>query len=104
MKAYITKNQTLLSDPRNNIGLWYDESRDETWLDVSTVLPGREQAGDIGRRYNQIDGFDLQRQETFPCGGSGEPVENMPLPTERLPKLVRGGERWISLINLSGPK
>ena len=89
LKAFIRKNQALLDDPRNSIGLWYDERQGEVWMDVSTVLPGKEEAREIGERYNQIDGFDLQKNEAFPCGGSGEPVEDMPPPTERLPKLLR---------------
>ncbi len=89
LRAFLVKNQTLLRDPRNSIGLWYDKMREEVWIDVSTVLPQRKEARAIGRRYNQIDGFDLQRERAFPCGGSGEPVENMPPPAERLPKLLR---------------
>ena len=89
LKAFITKNRALLEDPRNSVGLWYDERQEELWMDVSTVLPGQEEAREIGRRYNQIDGFDLHRNEPFPCGGTGEPVEDMPPSVERLLKLLR---------------
>lgn len=87
LKAFIMKHRPLLEDPRNSLGLWYDELNQETWIDISTVLPGKREADDIGKRYNQIDGFDLQKNEPFPCGGSGEPVEDMPPLMGRLSKL-----------------
>ena len=87
LRAFVKAHRQLLSDPRCNIGTWYDADHKETWLDVSVTLPGRTQAVCLGKRYNQEDVFDLRRMETIEVGGTGAPPRYM-LPVEqRLPQL-----------------
>src|SRR6266852_6124071 len=72
LRTFLGQNQDLLSDPRNTVGIWYNEDDDTTYLDVTTTLPDREQAITHGRRYNQIAIYDLLRGEEIVTGGTGE--------------------------------
>jgi hypothetical protein len=57
--------------------------------DVVAVLPDRETALALGRRYNQIAIYDLAAGEEIEAGGTGEAVLVEILPEQRLPKLER---------------
>ena len=41
LRAFLGQNQDLLSDPRNSVGIWYNEDDDTTYLDVTATLPDR---------------------------------------------------------------
>ena len=91
LRSLIVQNWELLLDPRNNIGLWYDDKDDLLYLDISAAMPDKSEAVRLGERYNEKEGFDLERGEPFPIGGTGIPTEGLPPPAERLPSLVRKG-------------
>jgi hypothetical protein len=84
VRAFILGNLDLLNDPRNSVGTWLNRANGLTYLDVSATLPDREQAVELGERYNQIAIFDLERLEEVAIGGTGEEIPNLPPPAERL--------------------
>lgn len=91
----IASSQQLLSDPRNSVGLWYDEEDGNTYLEVTATLPhqdetDRQEAIELGQRYNQIGMYDLQAREYLPLGGTGVLPKDAPPVQERLPRLERG--------------
>lgn len=87
LRRFIEDNRALLEDPRVSVGTWYDSEGGKTYLDLSATLADREQAIELGRQYNQIAIFDLATFEEIETGGTGESVENLPPPGERLPPL-----------------
>jgi hypothetical protein len=87
--AFLAQNQDLLSDPRNAIGTWYNEDDDTTYLDVTATVPDRVEAIALGKQYNQIGVYDLQRGEDIVTGGTGEPLLDAPPEAHRLPQPVR---------------
>jgi hypothetical protein len=93
VRRFILDNDDLLGDPRNNVGTWYNESDDTTYLDISTALPDRDEAVAIGRQYNQIAIFDLSALQALDIGGTGEPVTDLPAVAERVPPLRPAGGR-----------
>jgi hypothetical protein len=86
LRAFLTQNQDLLSDPRNAVGTWYNEDDDTAYLDVAATLPDREQAITLGQLYNQIAVYDLLRGEEIVTGGTGEPLLDAPAEMHRLPQ------------------
>lgn len=92
VQSLVVQSWELLLDPRNNIGLWYDDKDDLLYLEVSAVMPDKEEAISLAERYNQKEIFDLKRGESIVIGGTGIPVENLPPPMERLPALIREEE------------
>ena len=89
LKSFISQNWQLLLDPRNNIGLWYDDEDNLLYLDISAMIPDKQEAVRLGILYNEKEGFDLENGEPFTIGGTGTPAQNLPVPQERLPVLVR---------------
>lgn len=92
LRSLIVQNWELLLDPRNNVGLWYDDVDGLLYLDISAAVPDKEEAIRLGERYNEKEGFDLEHGEPFPIGGTGRPGENLPPPMQRLPPLEREEE------------
>lgn len=72
------KNSDLLSsDPRLNIGTWYNEKDGKTYMDVTVLLPKKDAAlaEQLGRRYNQKAITLLDSEFNFPSietGGTGK--------------------------------
>ena len=85
--AFIDANLDLLRDPRNSVGMWFNELNGPTYLDISATLPSREEAIALGRRYNQVAIFDLHRLEEMEIGGTGEEIADLPPVALRLPAL-----------------
>ena len=83
----VVDNQALLQDPRVSVGTWFDGDGNKTYLDISATIPNRQQAIELGKRYNQIAIFALDTFEEISTGGTGERIENLPPPPERLPEL-----------------
>jgi len=83
----INSNKKLLEDPRVCIGSWYNSNDGKSYLDVNVVLQDKQKAIALGKKYNQIAIFDLATFEETNTGGNGKPIENLPRPTKRLPKL-----------------
>ncbi len=87
VRGFIRENHRLLLDPRNNVGTWYNVTEDETYLDVSTALPEREDAFTLAVRCNQIAFYDLAQGEAILTFGRGENTVDLPPEDERLPPL-----------------
>lgn len=97
---FFRENADLLSsDPRLNIGTWYNRKNGKTYVDVTILLP-KDQAAlaeELGRKYNQISVTLLDSEFTFPSvetGGTGKPKRNAGwLPeAERANDLFQTGE------------
>lgn len=82
LRSFIDQNNDLLMDPRVVIGTWNNGSKN--YLDISAVIQDKEQAIALGKKYNQIAIFDLQKLQEIPTGGTGEPVEGLPSEIDRL--------------------
>lgn len=97
---FIRKNADLLSsDPRLNVGTWFNEEDGHTYMDVTLLLPKDQaaKAEELGRKYNQISITLLDSDFTFPSvktGGTGKPLKRAGwLPEgERLDDLFATGE------------
>lgn len=81
---YLKSNSDLLSDSRNSVGTWYDKDANQTYIDVSTTIPSKRQAIELGKQYNQKAVFDLKNFEEIDTGGTGKPIENLPPENDRL--------------------
>lgn len=97
LRSLMASSHQLLRGPRNSVGLWYDEEDGNTYLEITATLPhrdeaDREEAVNLGGRYNQIGMYDLQAREYVPLGGTGTLPKDAPPVSERLPKLERGRE------------
>ena len=90
LRQFIAQHLPLLRDPRNNVGTWHNPADGRTYLDVSTALPDREHAIELGRRYNQLGIFDLHLLEFVDTGGTGAPPPNLPPLHQRLPPVPAG--------------
>ena len=87
LRRFIKDNQDLLTDPRNSIGIWYSESLDAVYLDVSATLPNKSEAISLGEWYNQEAIYDLGRGEVLETGGAGEWLRGCVSEAFRLPPL-----------------
>jgi hypothetical protein len=92
LRAFVDGNRDLLVDPRVSVGTWFNTDDGVSFLDISATIPDREQAIELGKRYNQISIFDLWTFEEIETGGTGEPVQDLPPPDKRLSELA-GGDR-----------
>ncbi|HYN88412.1 MAG TPA: hypothetical protein VER55_07770 [Ardenticatenaceae bacterium] len=86
LRSFVLSNQDLLRDPRLSVGTFFDSESNTTYLDVSATLADRQQAIELGQRYNQISIFDLGTFEEIPTGGTGTTIPNLPPAAERLPQ------------------
>lgn len=88
LRAYLAKNQALLTDPRCDVGMWYDADASKiTYLDVSCTLADRAQAIALGKRYNQEAIFSLADGKEIKTGGTGDVRPGWPPINQRLPSL-----------------
>ena len=87
VRAFITAHLALLTEPRNNVGTWFNDEAGYSYLDVSTALPDRAQAVALGRQYNQTKVFDLARMTSIELDGTGTVPANLPPIDQRLPPL-----------------
>ena len=74
---YREKNADLLTkNPDMAVGTWYDEESDQTYIDVSTIIPKAQMDKAIqrGKDANQKAIFDLETFEEIDTGGTGEKV------------------------------
>jgi hypothetical protein len=95
LRAFIQNNTDLLADPRCGVGTWFDPELGLTFIDVTATVPRKTVAVRLGKRYNQIAIFDLERCEVIEIGGSGQPVTNAPPLSQRLPAIRRGPSRRV---------
>jgi hypothetical protein len=94
IERFLATNQDLLADPRNKVGTWRDSSTGESYLDVVVAIPDRQQALELGKRYNQKCIFDLKTLAEINTGGTGEPIRDLPDPTHRLQSPSFGDEGY----------
>ena len=92
LRRYIEDNLDLLTDPRNSIGLWYSDTLQAIYLDVSVTLPDKASAVLLGERYNQEAIYDLGLDEVLDTGGTGEWQEGWADEASRLPPLQKRKE------------
>jgi len=87
-KDFTSGNEDVLA-----IGTWYEAPENQTYLDISAVLP-HEQANQLGRDYNQKAVFNLETLEEVDTGGTGEAVQGLKPESERVADLRRmAGEK-----------
>ena len=86
IRGLIEANYDLLKDPRVCIGTWFNPADGYTYIDINVVMADREKAIALGKKFNQIAIFNLATFELIPTGGDGRPIENLPLPEDRLPE------------------
>jgi hypothetical protein len=87
IRQFITDHLSLLTEPRNNVGTWFNDEDGYTYLDVATALPDRAQALALGQQYNQMGVFDLSQMTMIDVGGTGTVPANLPPIDQRLPPL-----------------
>lgn len=72
IKDFCDKNDVLL---RNNfaLGAWFDKESNQTYLDITAVIPTKKikKAINLGKKANQIAGFNLMSFKEFSIGGTG---------------------------------
>ena len=87
-KDFTSGNEDVLA-----IGTWYEAPENQTYLDISAVLP-HEQANQLGRDYNQKAVFNLETLQEVDTGGTGEAVQGLKPESERVADLRRmAGEK-----------
>jgi len=74
LRAFVRGNQELLSHPAHSIGLWYDATGDQVFMDVSLILADQEEAIALGIQHDQKPIFDLQTGEVLLLEGTGKPI------------------------------
>jgi hypothetical protein len=107
---FMRENADLLSsDPRLNVGTWYNKEDGITYVDVTALLPKRDAAlaESLGRKYNQIAVTLLDKEFNFPSvntGGTGEPLADAGwLPeAERMGELYKTGDE-LELLHFGRP-
>jgi hypothetical protein len=74
LRNFIEKNKDILEENGDvlSIGTWKDD-KGNIILDI-TATPSREKAMEMGKKYNQISIFDLEKMEEVPVGGTGENI------------------------------
>jgi len=63
--------------------------RNQTFVDVASLLSDREEAAALAQQYNQIAFFDLAESREIVVGGSGEAGKDFPPEAQRLPPRTR---------------
>lgn len=94
---FYRKNADLLSsDPRLNVGTWFNKKDGHTYVDVSVMIPLADQAkaAELGNKYNQKAMTNLETFEDFMLSGTGEVLKDAGwLPDgERMAELGKTGE------------
>jgi 2'-5' RNA ligase len=64
LEGYLVDNGDLLNSSNNSFGAWV--SGGKVYLDVVATVPDKEQAMELGRKYNQLAIFDLKNLVEIP--------------------------------------
>lgn len=65
LAEYAAKHHDVLAaNPRNTIGTWVADGK--TYIDISTVVPTKEEAIELGKKHNQLAVFDLENFAEIP--------------------------------------
>lgn len=65
LEDYYAAHKSLIDQPHKFMGAWVDDGK--CYLDVSTWLPDKEAALDLGAKYDQLSIFDLANMTSIPC-------------------------------------
>lgn len=87
--GFVDAHREIFEDPRVAVGTWLEGGM--VYLDVTALVPDREQAISLGKQYNQIGIFDLGKVEYIHIGGNGNAPADMPPPGDRL----KGIPSWL---------
>jgi len=85
---FMRNHEGLLRNEKVAIGTWFNPDDNRTYLDFSVVIQDRDFAIGLGKRYNQIGIFDLEKMEYIEIGGTGEDIPNLPSLQDRLRDLL----------------
>jgi hypothetical protein len=85
INKFIANNQDLITGNQDVLamGTWFEESENQTYLDLSSVLP-HDEAKRLGRDYNQKAVFNLEILQEVDTGGTGEALPNLKPEIERI--------------------
>jgi len=61
---YTYQNRDLLEQDSNYLGGWHNPNDGKAYLDVSTVVPSRDDAERLGREHHQLAYFDLEKGQS----------------------------------------
>lgn len=80
---YYRKNNDLLQKGFP-VGGWFNQNNTKTYLDITVPIPSekRREAISLGKKANQIAGFDLYSFSEIPLGGTGEVNDSLVAPFE----------------------
>lgn len=88
LTAFVEKYEGLLRNEKIGIGTWYNETENATYLDFVALINDRDVAINLGKQYNQIGIFDLEKMEYIEIGGTGTNIEDIPSLYDRLRSLL----------------
>jgi hypothetical protein len=69
IEQYMAKNQDLLADSSNSLGIWKDAESGKTYLDITKTLADKEAAMKLGLANKQKAIFDLGSMSEIRLGG-----------------------------------
>jgi hypothetical protein len=75
LTAYVNNNKSIFTQGGTAVGSWYGADQGdpkELWLDVITIVKGKEKAVQLGRDNNQVAIWDLENGVEINTGGSGK--------------------------------
>jgi hypothetical protein len=83
------------------VGTWRNNKTNKNYLDVSAVLPKKE-ATRLGKDYNQISVWDLEKGREIPTGGTGEAIEGLKPEIDRVSDIrkILGQEKGLKQAEL----
>jgi hypothetical protein len=84
IKKFISKYEGLAHNQKVGIGTWYNQDEGVTYLDFVVLVQDRELAINLGKQYNQIGIFDLEKMDYIKVGGTGKTISGLPPLQDRL--------------------
>lgn len=71
VRRFVEFNADLLENSVCAVGTWFDESRKISLLEISLLIADEERAVRIGKMFNQIAIYDLEKRKEINLGGNG---------------------------------
>jgi hypothetical protein len=87
LQNFISTYEGLARNSKVGIGTWYNADEDVTYLDFVVLIQDREFAISLGKQYNQIGIFDLEKMEYIEVGGTGKSIDGLLAPQDRLKEI-----------------
>ena len=64
---YIKSKSAQLADPKVHVGAWWNKEGDgKLYLDLSVIVPTKEEAMTLGKQHGQMSAFDLANKTDLP--------------------------------------